>query len=319
VAQDSFHMNLNIPSFLKTGDTLAIVATARWVTPAQLAPAIELIQSWGFRVKTGKHVYTQNFQLAGTDDERAADFQEALDDPEVKAILIARGGYGTIRVLDKLDFTSFFKSPKWICGYSDVTALHAFLNTRGVATIHSTMPISFPDATPEALENLRLALNGELKSVAFYSEAQVNNMETARKSAPVFGGNLSVLFSLLGSETFIPSEPYFLFVEDVDEMQYHMDRMMMGLKRSGELDSALGIIVGGLTQMKDNTMEFGFKADNPWGSSAEQTITRIGEELGVPVHFGFPAGHQSDNRAFYLGMPARIGFSEVKVLLTFEQ
>ncbi len=309
-------MRFTIPAFLKKNDTVGIVATARWISEDVLQNAVTTIESWGYRVKVGEFVEERNFQLAGSDVQRAQDLQIMLDDADVKAIVIARGGYGTVRVLDKLNFNSFRKSPKWICGYSDVTALHSLVNCNlSIASIHSTMPVSFPHATPEAMENLRLALCGELSEIRWPSIALDNG--DLKLNGSLLGGNLSVLYSLLGSSDQLQINGDFLFIEDVDEMAYHMDRMMMAIKRAGSLKKASALLVGGLTQMRDNTKAFGFELDNPWGKSVEEIIGEIASESDLPVIFGFPAGHQNDNRAFYLGVDCHLNSADGENVLRF--
>ncbi len=313
-AQDSFEMLHKIPPFLKSGDCIGIAATARWVSQEQLQPAIDLFASWGLRVKVAEQVHTRHFQLAGTATERGNGLQQLLDDPEVMAIVIARGGYGTVQMVDAIDWASFIRSPKWIAGYSDITVLHAHLNTRGFATIHSSMPISFPDATPEAIENLRKALFGELESFSSEEDAKVEEV-----SGYLMGGNLSVLYSILASDSWRPIDDVILFVEDVDEMLYHLDRMLWGLYRAGALRGVKALVCGGFTQMKDNTTEFRFPADNPWGQTEREILADIGRKLQIPVVFGFPAGHQSDNRAFYLGRKVSLKTLHAKPTLTYQQ
>jgi len=312
--QDSFEMTHHLPPFLKSGDCIGIAATARWVSPEQLQTAIDCFTQWGLRVKVAPQVHLSHNQLAGNAEMRAAGLQQMMDDPEVKAIIIARGGYGTVHVIDHLDFTHYLQQPKWIAGYSDITVLHAHLNTLGIPTIHSTMPISFPDATPLALENLRQALFGELHE--FRSEVAYDGPEV---SGHIIGGNLSVLYSIMASESFHMSAPSILFIEDVDEMLYHIDRMLWGLQRSGALQHVNAMVCGGFTQMKDNTREFNFPTDNPWGSDVKQIITDAATRLGVPVAFGFPAGHLSDNRAFYLGRMAKLGPDASGAFLRYQQ
>jgi len=307
-------MHYKVPPFLKSGDCIGVAATARWVTPEQLQPAIDLFHSWGLHVKVAKNVHTQRFQLAGIAEERTRGFQELMDDPDVKAIIIARGGYGSIHTIDKLDFSNFLQSPKWIAGYSDITVLHAHLNGQGVSTIHSTMPISFPDATEHALENLRMALFGELASFASAEKSDIPEV-----SGCVMGGNLSVLYSLIGSNSWRSSSDVIWFIEDVDEMLYHLDRMLWGILRSGMLSNVKAIICGGFTQMKDNTKAFGFPSDNPWGEDERTIIRDIAERLKVPVAFGFPAGHLSDNRAFYLGRMAQLQMKNGCPVLRYQQ
>jgi muramoyltetrapeptide carboxypeptidase len=304
-------MVFKTPPFLKSGDCIGIAATARWVTTEQLQPAIDCFTAWGLRVKVASNVHTPHFQLAGTALQRANGLQSLLDDEEVKAVIIARGGYGTVHTIDLLDFSRFESAPKWIAGYSDITVLHTHLNSRGIATIHSTMPISFPDATEQAIDNLRKSLFGELVSFESTEQGSIQPV-----SGVVMGGNLSVLYSLLGSDSWREIPDVILFIEDVDEMLYHLDRMLWGLYRSGMLSNVKAIICGGFTQMKDNTKAFGFPGDNPWGAQEYAIIQSIAEKLQVPVAFGFPAGHLSDNRAFYLGCKATLhsegGFPDLR-------
>ncbi len=307
-------MVFKIPPFLKSGDCIGIAATARWVSAEQLQCALDLFSTWGLRVKVASNVLTPNFQLAGSAQERASGLQELLDDDDVQAIIIARGGYGTVHTIDLVDFSRFVKQPKWIAGYSDITVLHTHLNSLGVATIHSTMPISFPDATEQALENLRKALFGELTEFASVEESDV-----AEVSGCVIGGNLSVLYSLLGSQSFCKTSDVILFIEDVDEMLYHLDRMLWGLYRAGFLSNVKAIVCGGFTQMKDNTKAFGFPADNPWGANERAIIRSMADRLQVPVAFGFPAGHLSDNRAFYLGQNVTLKTVKGYPVLSYQQ
>lgn len=289
------------PPFLQSGDTIGIVSTARWVSPEQLAPAIALFESWGLRVKVAPNVGTQHFQLAGEDATRLADFQSMLDDDDVKAIIISRGGYGTVRLVDAIDWGKYDKNPKWIAGYSDITVLLNRLSNVGIASIHSTMPISFPDATVEALDNLKAALFGDLREIIWQGTLFAGEAE-----AEIVGGNLSVIYSQLGSVTQLDTQGKILFIEDVDEMLYHTDRMLMAMKRAGLFNQIKGVIVGGFTQMKDNTKDFGFSTENPWGASVSEMMMEFFEPLNIPVVMDFPAGHLSDNRAFFMGKKARL-------------
>jgi muramoyltetrapeptide carboxypeptidase len=301
------------PPFLQPNDTIGIVATARWVTQEQMKPAIALFESWGFRVQVSPAVFEKNHQLAGNDTVRLAALQEMLDNPEIKAIVVARGGYGTARIVDELDWTSFLSHPKWVCGYSDITVLLNALTNKGIAAIHSTMPISFPDATPEALEQLRRCLVGEKVPIVWQSTGLAGSAE-----GEVVGGNLSVIYSQLGSCTQLDTRGKILFLEDVDEMLYHIDRMMVGLKRGGLFREVKGVIFGGFTQIKDNTKAFGFSTDNPWGVGIEEMALAHLVGLNRPVSFGFPAGHLADNRAFYEGLPASLVVEEGHSRLVFQ-
>ena len=287
---------MQIP-FLQPGDTIGICATARWVTEDQLQPALDTIHHWGFKAKVMPQVFYQNGQLAGTDKQRTQGLLDCLLDPEIKAVIIARGGYGSVRVVDQIPDVVLKNNPKWLCGYSDITVLHNRWNNLGIPTIHSTMPISFPDATPLALEQLKNALSGKWQSRTWRAEGNIN----APIEAPIVGGNLSVIYSQLGSATQLEAKGKILFLEDVDEMIYHLDRMLMGLKRAGVLDGIKGLLLGGFTQMKDNTQQFGFGVDNPWGPSVQEIFWQLSKDLDVPIAFDFPAGHWEKNEAFFLG------------------
>ena len=277
------------PPYLQKGDTIAIVATARKNIDDNLKPAIEWLKNWGLNVKIGSSIGLDLNQLAGTDAQRAADFQEQMDNPNIKAIWCVRGGYGTVRIIDLLDFTGFKKSPKWIIGFSDVTVLHNHLNTMGFKSIHGIMPIS-SKASDQAKETLRTALFGQKLEYEIDTH-EMNRFGTA--NAEVIGGNLSILYSLLGSKSAINCDDKILFIEDLDEYLYHIDRMMMNLKRCGCLDKLKGIIVGGMVKMKDN--------DIPWGKNVLEIIQDVTKNLNIPIIYNFPAGHIQDNRALILG------------------
>ena len=218
-----------IPPFLKTGDTVALVCTARKFFPEDAKPAIDLLKSWGLNVKLGATIGLDNFQLGGTDTERALDFQAQLDDENIKAIWCARGGYGTVRIIDALDFTKFKQHPKWIIGFSDVTVLHSQLNVERVATLHSIMPFTVPKAPEEVKDTLRKALFGEVISYTIPSKSYDVK---GKASGELVGGNISILYSLLGSKSSIDTKGKILFIEDLDEYLYHIDRMMYNLKRN---------------------------------------------------------------------------------------
>jgi muramoyltetrapeptide carboxypeptidase len=296
-----------IPPFLKAGDTVALVCTARKFFPEDAKPAIDLLESWGLNVKLGTTIGLDNFQLGGTDSERAADFQAQLDDENVKAIWCARGGYGTVRIIDSLDFTNFKQHPKWIMGFSDVTVLHSQLNVERVATLHSIMPFTVPTAPDEVKETLRKVLFGESIS---YSIPSKNYDVKGTASGELVGGNISILYSLLGSKSAIDTKDKILFIEDLDEYLYHIDRMMYNLKRNGYFENVKGIIVGSMTDMHDNEI--------PFGQNEVQIITEIAKENRIPIAFQFPAGHQSDNRTLILGQQVAFEVNEKEIKLKFD-
>lgn len=301
------HTLMTTPPVLQKGDTIAILATARKNIDDNLQPAIDLLHSWGLEVVIGNTIGLDNNQLAGTDEQRAADFQKQLDNPNVKAIWCVKGGYGTVRIIDLLDFTKFKQHPKWIVGFSDITVLHNHLNTMGFKSIHGVMPITVPRATPEAIESLRLSLFGEKLSYTISSDPM---NRTGSAYGELVGGNLSILYSLLGSESAIDCKDKILFIEDLDEYLYHIDRMMMNLKRNGCLESIKGIIVGSMTKMKDN--------DIPWGKNAVEIVEDVTKKYNIPIIYNFPAGHIRDNRALVLGDMIHMEVTTSNASVTFE-
>jgi len=300
------------PAFLQQGDTIGIIATARFITSEQWQYAKGVIESWGLKIKLAENVFKPSFQLAGNVEERTQSFLSLWSDNEVKALLVARGGYGTIHTIDEI--LPYINDSKWICGYSDVTVLLNACTNNDIACIHSTMPISFEHATPEALENLRCALFGEF----FLFEWNENQIQKGNAEGKIVGGNLSVIYSQLGSATQLNTEGKILFLEDVDEMLYHVDRMLTALRRAGLFKNIQGLILGGFTQMRDNTEEFGFSSNNPWGKSLVEMILEIGLDCNIPVTIGFPAGHLNDNRAFYMGRNAELIVNENSAQLTWK-
>ncbi len=295
-----------IPPYLKKGDTIAIVATARKNIEDNLKPAISWLHSWGLEVVLGKTIGLDHNQLAGTDEERAADFQTQLDNPNIKAIWCVRGGYGTVRMIDLLDWTKFKQNPKWIVGFSDVTVLHSHLNNLGFASIHGIMPVS-SKATEEAKESLRKALFGEPLEYIVPCD-QMNRYGKAK--GELVGGNLSILFSLLGSPSAVNCDAKILFIEDLDEYLYHIDRMMMNLKRNGCLESLKGIIVGGMTKMHDNEI--------PWGKNALEIIDDVTKKYNIPIIYNFPAGHIADNHALILGKQVTLEANDIESKVLFD-
>ncbi|MFN0275700.1 MAG: LD-carboxypeptidase [Chitinophagales bacterium] len=285
---------------LKKGDRIGIVSTARSIEFSEIVLADQLLKEWGFIPLYGKTIGMKQNQFAGTDDERAADLQAMLDDKSIRAILFARGGYGTIRMIDKLDFTKFMEHPKWLSGYSDITVLHAHVNDKlGLPTIHSTMPYSFPRNTEGAIQSLKNILLGNFPT--YQVEPHALNIP-GEAEGELIGGNLSILYSLLGTKFGFNTAGKILFLEDIDEYLYHIDRMMMSLQLAGKFAGLKGIMFGGFTDMKDNKV--------PFGSSAEEIIYDHVQNLGIPVCFLFPCGHIDDNRALLLGKRVKLTVGE---------
>lgn len=285
------------PPYLHPGDCIGIVAPARKVSAQELKPAIDFLEKNGFRVALGKNIFAKQDQFAGSDEQRAADFQSMLDDPEIKAVLCARGGYGSVRIIDRLDFSHFRQHPKWICGYSDVTVFHSHLHGLGIPTLHSTMPLNIKEDDFDNLNNRSLvqALTGGILAYTVPANP-LNRMGMAM--GQVVGGNLSILYSLLASPSDFDTEGKILFIEDLDEYLYHIDRMMMALKRARKLDRLAALVVGGMSQMNDNAI--------PFGRDAERIVADAVAEYSYPVCFNFPAGHTDNNVALKLGTSATL-------------
>ena len=288
------------PPYLKTGDTVTILSTARKVSVEDMSPAVKIIESWGLKVRLGRTIGLSDHQYAGTDRERLEDFQQAIDDPEVRAIICARGGYGTVRIVDDIDWTGLLAHPKWITGFSDMTYIHIHLTqTLGVQTLHSSVPALFHKNTPEAIDSIRQHLFGE--EVIYDLPVHPLNRQGEAKGV-LIGGNLSILYSITGTRSGFNTSGKILFIEDVDERLYHLDRMMINLKRSGKLHDLAGLIVGGMTDMTDNAV--------PFGKTAEEIIAEHVAGHNYPVCFGFPAGHIDNNRAVVLGKVTKMKVGE---------
>lgn len=298
-----------IPPYLTEGDTVALAAPARKISKSEILPAEKWLRKVGFNVFYDDRLFAEDHQFAGDDNLRAQYFQDLLDNDEVKAIWCVRGGYGSAKIIDKLDFTRFLQHPKWICGYSDITVFHSHLqHNLQTATIHATMPINVTDENTHApaVQSFLNALTG--KDLTY----ELENHPLSRPqpfSGILTGGNLSMLYSLVGSPSDINTDGKVLFIEDLDEYLYHIDRMMMALKRSGKLANLAGLVVGGMSDMNDNTI--------PFGHTAEEIIVRVTEEYGYPVCYGFPAGHIEENMALRLGTEATLAVTEKQSVLRF--
>ena len=294
------------PSYLQKGDTVAIVSTARKITSDNIISAIKLLEKWGLQVIIGETIGSEENQFSGSDEKRIADFQQQLDNPKVKAIWCARGGYGTVRLIDKLDFSAFKKHPKWIVGYSDITVLHSHIHNFGIETLHATMPINLENNSQQTLESLKKSFFG--KNLSYEIPADEKN-KSGNASGELVGGNLSVLYSLLGSNSSIKTDGKVLFIEDLDEYLYHIDRMCINLKRNGYFENLKGLVVGGMTDMHDNEI--------PFGKTAKEIILDCVSEYDFPVIFNFPAGHLDDNRTMIFGRKVTLDSGKSESKITF--
>ncbi|MCT4624440.1 MAG: LD-carboxypeptidase [Schleiferiaceae bacterium] len=278
------------PPLLKKGDTIGITSTARKISKHELEFAIQFLKQNGFKTKLSSCIGMEDHQFSGSDQVRIDGFNQLLNDNEVKAILCARGGYGSVRIVDDLDWQQLKKNPKWICGYSDVTILHSRINHLEYQSLHSTMPVNFESNSKKALTSFLDSLTGK----SFSMQAPNNNLNREGiAEGELVGGNLSILYSTLGSQDQLKTKNKFLFIEDLDEYLYHIDRMMQALKRAGMLKDLAGLVVGGMSDMNDNTI--------PFGKTAEEIINETVEEYNYPVAFNFPIGHLDDNQTVMLG------------------
>lgn len=291
---------LKIPPYLVAGDTIGITCPAGYITLEEIEPSIIQMKSWGFNVVIGKTVGARDFTFGGTDQERLTDLQEMMDNPNIQAIMCARGGYGAIRIIDQLDFSAFRSSPKWLIGFSDITILHSHINSiYRVATIHSKMCNSFPSdwakAEPiqiETINSIQQALKGE--EMKYHAPYNVNN-KMGRATGELIGGNLRCIENLAGSKSEIETDGKILFVEDTGEYLYSIDRMFYNLKRSGKLAKLKGLIIGGF-KVKVDTDNDGFS------NTLEQIVLNKVAGLDFPVCFDFPVGHQRANFALKCGV-----------------
>ncbi|QKG54438.1 LD-carboxypeptidase [Hymenobacter sp. BRD67] len=289
-------MTLIAPPFLQAGQRVAIVATARKISTAEVSFARQLLTSWGLEVILGESIGAAHYQFAGEDALRRRDLQRQLDDPGIRAILCAKGGYGTARLVDELDFSRFAESPKWLAGFSDITVLHSHLLRLGYQSIHSVMPGLFGKVGgEEAVQSLRRALFGE--PLRYDAPAHpLNRPGTAQ--GELVGGNLSLLHTLTGTSSQASFAGRILFLEDLDEYLYHIDRMLLHLHRSGQLTGLAGLVVGHFSQMRDNAI--------PFGQTAYEIIDHYAQRYSFPVGYGFPTGHEADNQALIIGRGATL-------------
>ena len=284
------------PPKLTPGATIGIAASARKVQPADLAFAKNFVENAGYKVAFAETLFSTSNQFAGSDEARAAGINELIHNPEVSVIWLARGGYGSVRLLDRIDWEALKNQPKWICGYSDVTAIHSFIHRNlSMASLHSPMLLGFEEIFTQAQNGFLEVLQHGVVNL----EAKSHHLnKKGNATAPLVGGNLSVIYSTLGSDAQLDTTGKILVIEDLDEYLYHIDRMMMALKRAGMLNNLAGLVVGGFTDMRDNTI--------PFGTTAEEIVAEAVQEFNFPVAFNFPAGHIKNNNTLVFGADATL-------------
>lgn len=296
------------PDYLKAGDVVAIISPSFCIDEDKLAEGVIFLEKWGLRVRVGKNASNKKGPFAGTDEERLSDLQEMTNDPSVKAIICSRGGYGISKIINRVDFSALEKNPKWYVGFSDATVLHMWLNeVCGIMSVHGDMPLNFNnhEKTKSTFISLKKALFGDLQMIEWKGKF----LRPGNASGQITGGNLSLIYSLTGTAAELNTRGKILFIEEVGESYYHIDRMMTSLRLAGKLDGLSALVVGGMNKIEE--------AKVPWGQSIEDTIYEIVKEYTYPVYFNFPAGHVSDNRAFYLGRQSEIDVTGKKALLVF--
>ena len=301
-------MKIARPDILNPGDKIGVAAPARKINPVDVEVASKILTSWGLEVSIAKNIFSNHHSyLSGSDEERLSDLQSMIDDPGTRAIICARGGYGSTRILDSLDFSALQKNPKWIVGFSDITALHLKLVKHGIASIHGTMPVLFSkEDAASSLESLRkLLMNGACKIETTFAD----HNKTGIANGPLIGGNLSLIVDSLSTATEPDTKGKILFVEEVDEYRYKIDRMMTQLKRAGKLNNLSGLIIGHMTDIKDTELSF--------GQTVEEIILDAVKDYSYPVAFGFPSGHEHPNYAWIHGGQATLSVKDSGTSLTF--
>lgn len=303
-----------IPPYLRPGDLIGITCPAGYISRMEIMPAVQLMQQWGFRIRVGKTVDARDHSFGGTDQLRCADLQAMLDDPDIKAIMCARGGYGAARIVDGLDFTKFQRKPKWVIGFSDITVLHCHISRHySIATLHSKMCNSFPDdfrkAEPivqDTIESIRQALTGQ--RMHYSADADTNNRH-GTASGVLTGGNLSMIQSVMATDSEIDTQGKILFLEEVGEYLYSLDRMFNNLQRARKLDNLAGLIIGGFNRLKP---------DDPgeeFGRTVYDIVMEKVKDKHYPVCFNFPVGHQKNNFALKCGVMHRLNVSPAGAVL----
>ena len=296
------------PEYLKPGDEVAIISPSFCIEEKKLVDAVTFLEKWGLRVRVGKNAHKCNGPFAGSDEDRLSDLQEMTNDPEIKAVICSRGGYGILKIISKVDFSALRIKPKWYVGFSDVTLLHLWLSeVCGIMSVHGDMPLNFnnPDKTRGTFRSLQQTLFGDFQ----LCEWKGTFFRAGNVAGEMTGGNLSLIYSLIGTAAEPSTKGKILFIEEVGEYYYHIDRMMTSLKLAGMLEGLSALVVGGMNKIEE--------AKIPWGRSIEETIFGIVNDYDYPLLFNFPAGHVADNRAFYIGKQAKIDIRGKKATLTY--
>ncbi|MHC1731206.1 MAG: LD-carboxypeptidase [Bacteroidales bacterium] len=297
-----------IPPFLKEGDRIEIISPASHIDAELVHMAAQKLRESGFRITLGEHVFSRSGPFAGTESERLLDIQRATDDPDVKAVLCSRGGYGMTRIIERIDFSALTKTPKWYVGYSDITSLHMWLgNICGIASLHAEMPLNYsnPECSPRCYETVIGALTGRTEPVSWITQSE----KSFEVSGRVTGGNISLIYSLNGTPAQPVTDGAILFIEEIGEKFYHLDRMLVGMRMAGLLKNLSALVVGGMEEITEG--------EHVFNQTVEQVVMNVVSGYDYPVLFNFPAGHIPDNRALYLGRNARVTQSGGQAVLTW--
>ena len=295
---------MTTPPYLKPGDKVGVVSTAKRTEPQEIEQGLSVLKNWSLEPVIGKNAFNEYGFLAGTDEERLSDLQQMLDDTTIKAVFFTKGGYGTLRIVDGIDWTIFRENPKWLVGYSDITLLHSHIHNLGIESLHAVMLQGYEKSTITSYDTIRQALFG--KGLSYEIQVAPDNTLSVPIEGMLVGGNLSMLYAIIGSESDIDTDGKILFVEDIDEYRYHYDRMLVSLKRAGKFRNLRAVIVGQMVDIKESTI--------PWGKDYREITL---EHFDCPVVFDFPAGHVSDNQALVLGRQIRITPLEQTVKIHF--